>query len=298
MYLCLPMDAVIAYVDGADPMWQQDYLAAVRQQALTKRYRDWGTLPFLLRGIERHLPFIDRVFLVVSRESQVPSWADRSWLQVVLHADIIPAAYLPTFTSTTIELFLHRIPGLSEQFLYFNDDMFPLMDAVEADFFPGGRPAMGFSRHLWAGNLYKRQTRNADRLARAALGQRSGLFFLRPQHTCSPMLRSVSEEAFRRLEPQLLATITPLRDVRNVNQYLFLDYALLSGRGVARRISNLHVSLAATTPERLAEAIVSPSRTMVCINDVELSPERYEALRSAMLAAFSQHFPTKSVYER
>ena len=292
------MDAVIAYVDGADPMWQQDYLAAVRQQALTKRYRDWGTLPFLLRGIERHLPFIDRVFLVVSRESQVPSWADRSWLQVVLHADIIPAAYLPTFTSTTIELFLHRIPGLSEQFLYFNDDMFPLMDAVEADFFPGGRPAMGFSRHLWAGNLYKRQTRNADRLARAALGQRSGLFFLRPQHTCSPMLRSVSEEAFRRLEPQLLATITPLRDVRNVNQYLFLDYALLSGRGVARRISNLHVSLAATTPERLAEAIVSPSRTMVCINDVELSPERYEALRSAMLAAFSQHFPTKSVYER
>ena len=292
------MDAVIAYVDGADPMWQQDYLAAVRQQALTKRYRDWGTLPFLLRGIERHLPFIDRVFLVVSRESQVPSWADRSWLQVVLHADIIPAAYLPTFTSTTIELFLHRIPGLSEQFLYFNDDMFPLMDAVEADFFPGGRPAMGFSRHLWAGNLYKRQTRNADRLARAALGQRSGLFFLRPQHTCSPMLRSVSEDAFRRLEPQLLATITPLRDVRNVNQYLFLDYALLSGRGVARRISNLHVSLAATTPERLAEAIVSPSRTMVCINDVELSPERYEALRSAMLAAFSQHFPTKSVYER
>ena len=298
MYLCLPMDAVIAYVDGADPMWQQDYLAAVRQPALTKRYRDWGTLPFLLRGIERHLPFIDRIFLVVSRESQVPSWADRSRLQVVLHADIIPAAYLPTFTSTTIELFLHRIPSLSEQFLYFNDDMFPLMDAVEADFFPGGRPAMGFSRHLWAGNLYKRQTRNADRLARAALGQRPGLFFLRPQHTCSPMLRSVSEEAFRRLEPQLLATITPLRDVRNVNQYLFLDYALLSGRGVARRISNLHVSLAATTPERLAEAIVSPSRTMVCINDVELSPERYEALRSAMLAAFSQHFPTKSVYER
>jgi hypothetical protein len=292
------MDAVIAYVDGADLLWQQDYLAAVREPALTKRYRDWGTLPFLLRGIERHLPFVDRVFLVVSRESQVPAWADCSRLQVVLHADIIPAVYLPTFTSTTIELFLYRIPGLSERFLYFNDDMFPVRDAVEADFFPDGRPAMGFSRHLWAGNLYKRQTRNADRLARAALGLRPGFFFLRPQHTCSPMLRSVSEEVFRRLESPLRETITPLRDERNVNQYLFLDYALLSGRGVTRRISNQHISMAAITPERLKKAIVSPSRTMVCINDVEMSPERYETLRAAMLAAFSEHFPTKSVYER
>ena len=292
------MDAVIAYVDGADPLWQQEYLATVRQPALTKRYRDWGTLPFLLRGIERHLPFVDRVFLVVSRESQVPVWADRSRLQVVLHTDIIPAAYLPTFTSTTIELFLHKIPGLSERFLYFNDDMFPVRDAVEADFFPEGRPAMGFSRHLWAGNLYKRQTRNADRMARAALGLRPGLFFLRPQHTCSPMLRSVSEEAFRCLEPQPLATLTPLRDARNVNQYLYLDYTLLSGRGLARRISNQHVSLAATTPEKLVKAIVSPVRTMVCINDVEMPSQRCQALREAMMTAFSKHFPSKSVYER
>lgn len=292
------MDAVIAYVDGADPLWQQDYLATVRQPALTKRYRDWGTLPFLLRGIERHLPFVDRVFLVVSRESQVPVWADRSRLQVVLHTDIIPEAYLPTFTSTTIELFLHKIPGLSERFLYFNDDMFPVRDAVEADFFPEGCPAMGFSRHLWAGNLYKRQTRNADRMARSALGLRPGLFFLRPQHTCSPMLRSVSEEAFRCLEPQLLATLTPLRDARNVNQYLYLDYTLLSGRGLARKISNQHVSLAATTPEKLVKAIVSPVRTMVCINDVEMPSQRYQTLRAAMMTAFSKHFPSKSVYER
>ncbi|MBR5099702.1 MAG: hypothetical protein IKX34_00185 [Bacteroidales bacterium] len=292
------MDAVIAYVDGADPCWQQDYRTAAGQPVLAKRYRDWGTLPFLLRGIEQHLPFVDRVFLVVSRESQVPVWADRAHLQVVLHADIIPAAYLPTFNSTTIELFLHRIPGLSERFLYFNDDMFPVMDASESDFFPDGRPATGFSHHLLARGLYKRQTKNADRMARRALGLRPGPFFLRPQHTCSPMLRSVCEEAFARVSAQLPATLTMLRDARNVNQYLYLDYALLSGRGLARKLSNRHISMAATTPERLAKAIVSPDRKLVCINDVEMSPEHYAALRTAMLTAFSEHFPTKSVYER
>ena len=292
------MDAVIAYVNGADPLWEQDYRATIGQPALAKRYRDWGTLPFLLRGIERHLPFVDRVFLVVSRESQVPAWADRNHLHIVLHADIIPADYLPTFNSTTLELFLHRIPGLSERFLYFNDDMFPVMDASESDFFPDGRPAIGFSRHLLARGLYKRQTKNADRLARQALGLRPGLIFLRPQHTCSPMLRSVCKEAFARVSAQLPALLTSLRDVRNVNQYLFLDYALLSGRGLARKLSNRHVSMAATTPDRLAKAIVSPNRKLVCINDVEMPPERYEALRAAMLAAFSEHFPSKSVYER
>ena len=292
------MDVVIAYVNGEDPHWQQDYLSAVGRPVLAKRFRDWGTLPFLLRGIERHLPFVENVFLVVSRESQVPDWVDRNRLRVVLHADIIPAAYLPTFTSTTIELFLHRIPGLSERFLYFNDDVFPVMDAFEDDFFPGGLPATGFARHLLACNLFKQQTRRSDRLARAALGRRPGLFFLRPQHTCSPMLRSVCEEVFARIEPRIPELVTPLRDRRNVNQYLFLDYGYLSGRVRARRISNRHVSLAATTPERLSDAIVSPDRTILCINDVEMSPERYQGLRAAMQAAFSEHFPAPSRFEK
>lgn len=302
-YLCLvedisTMDAVITYVDGNDPLWQQDYLIVSKQPALVKRYRDWGTLPFLLRGIQRHMPFIDRVFLVVSRESQVPEWVDRSRLRVVLHADIIPPSYLPTFNSTVIEMFLHRIPGLSARYLYFNDDFFPVRDAVETDFFPGGRPAIAYARHLLAGNLYKQQTRASDRLARQALGCRPGLFFLRPQHTCSPMLRSACEAVFERVGPRILASLTPLRQPHNVNQYLFLDYQYLSGLGIDRRISNRHISLATITPERLTEAIVSPDRQLVCINDVEMGTERYLRLRQAMLLAFLRHFPEKSVYER
>lgn len=292
------MDAVITYVDGNDPLWQQDYRTVTRQPALSKRYRDWGTLPFLLRGIQRHMPFIEQVFLVVARESQVPDWVDRSRLRVVLHADIIPAAFLPTFNSTTIEMFLHRIPGLAEEYLYFNDDMFPVQDAVPADFFPDGVPSIGFSRHLLAGNLYKQQTRRSDRLARIALGLRSGLFFLRPQHTCSPMRRSVCEEAYGRVASQILASLTPLRAPQNPNQYFFLDYLYLSGRARAHRLSNRHISLASVSPAGLTEAIVSPGHQLVCINDVEMSESRFLALRTAMLQAFSAHFPEKSVYER
>ena len=301
------MDAVITFVDGNDPRWQQDYLTATQpdpargtapRPALAKRYRDWGTLPYLLRGIERYMPFIERVFLVVSRESQVPDWVNRTQVQIVYHADIIPSEYLPTFNSATIELFLHRIPGLSEQYLYFNDDIFPVGDLVADDFFPGGKAACGFSRHLFALRLYKIHTCRADRLARLALGLRPTLWFLRPQHSCTPMLRSACEEVFRKLEPQLLASLTPLRAPCNCNQYLFLDYQLLSGRGIVRRLSNQHLSLATVTPARLAASIREPRRKILCINDVEMSPARFATLREAMLAAFADHFPDKSRFER
>ncbi len=292
------MDAVITYVNGNDPLWQQDFRAAVPGVPVARRYRDWGTLPFLLRGIERHMAFIDRVLLVVARESQVPDWLDCAQVQVILHADIIPEAFLPTFNSTTIELFLHRIPGLSERFLYFNDDIFPLQDINEMDFFPEGRPAIGFARHLFSGNLFKRQTRNADALARQALGLRLGALFLRPQHTCSPMLRSACEEVFDRLGSRLFDTITLVRDAKNVNQYLFSDYQLLSGRAVARRVPSRHLSLATATPAMLGKAIRQPNQKILCLNDVDMEPHRFETLREAMQMAFTAHFPKKSRYER
>lgn len=292
------MDAVITYVDGADPLWQRDFAAASGGAESVRRYRDWGTLPYLLRGIGRYLPFIENVFLVVARESQVPDWADRSALRVVLHRDILPEQLLPTFNSTTIELFLHRIEGLAEQYLYFNDDFFPVRDSSPADFFPDGEPATGFRRHLLATGLYKRQSRNAWRFARTALGLRPGIGFRRPQHTCSPMLRSVCAELYDRTEQQLLATATPLRAACNLNQYVYLDYALLAGKGISRSLSNRHLSLGAVTPEQLSEAILNPDRNILCINDVEMSQQRFETLRTAMLAAFEARFPGKSRFER
>jgi len=60
-------------------------------------------------------------------------------INIVLHEDIIPEKYLPTFNSTTIEMFLCKIKGLSEHFIYFNDDMFPVMPHSMNDFFIDGK---------------------------------------------------------------------------------------------------------------------------------------------------------------
>lgn len=291
------MDAVITYVNGLDPQWRKEYAEAVGGEAMVKRYRDWGTLKYLLRGIEKHIPSVENVFLLVSGESQIPEWADRSNLKTVTHRDIIPGKFLPTFNSTTIEMFMHLIPGLGEEFLYFNDDMFPVMDCPKEDFFRDGKSVIGFTHHLFAGGGYKKRVRNSDRQARKALGISPSVLFVRPQHTCSPMLKSRSREIYDFSREKIFEVVSPLRTDHNFNQYLFLDYLYFSGLTVRGKISNKHLSPAVHTPARITSYIDRPSRKMICINDVHLSEEDFTRYRDAVLRAFERHFPEKSRFE-
>ena len=292
------MDAVITYVDGNDPVWKQDYEKTTNVPVMEKRFRDWGTLKYLLRGIETKMPFIRNVYLVVSHPSQVPEWADREQLKIVLHKDIIPAEFLPTFNCNPIEMHLHRIPGMDEEYIYFNDDMFPVGDCRPTDFFRDGRPVIGYYTHLFAPGMYKKICRNSDRLARKALGMKPSCFFTRPQHICSPMLKSQCEELYAKVEDEIRKTsATRTRTEENLNQYLFLDYMNYKGLVIREKISNKHFSVAVASPDSLRDFLHNPTRNLVCINDVRLSEERYEQLRGAILDAFQSTFPSKSRFE-
>ena len=292
------MDIVITYVDGNDPVWKKDYEKYTNVPVMEKRFRDWGTLKYLLRGIEVNMPFIRNVYLVVSHPSQVPQWADTENLKIVLHKDIIPTDHLPTFNCNPIEMHLHRIDGLDEEYLYFNDDLYPLDKCEPTDFFRDGKGVLGFSRHFLASGMYKHICRNSDRAARKALGMKPSCFFVRPQHTCTPMFRSECEKLYSLLEADILGSLTRTRTADNLNQYLFLDYQYYKGRIIPEKISNRHYSVALASPESLAGFIMNPTRKIMCVNDVHLKENRYQELRKAMIGAFEMKFPLKSRFEK
>ena len=292
------MDAVITYVNGLDPVWQESFESRVGIPAVTKHYRDWGTLKYLLRGIERYLPFIRNVHLVVAGKTQVPEWADRDRLHVVLHEDIIPQEFLPVFNSTAIEMFLHRIPGLDEEVLYFNDDFFPVADCRPEDFFEDGKAFIKFSRHLFAGGMYKKHVRNSDRLVRRAFGLGPSLLFLRPRHTCYPMLRSESEALFARMEKEILASVTPVRSEKNFNGGIYQVCLYYGGKTGPSRTSGKYFSLALHSAEEIAAYILSPKGQFACINDVRMDDEKFRRYRACLTEAFEKKFPEKSRFER
>lgn len=292
------MDVVITYVNGLDTLWQQEYERYTNTPILEKRFRDWGTLQYLFRGIEENMSFVRRVHLIVAQESQVPEWVNRQEVNVVLHKDIIPGEFLPTFNCNPIEMCLHRIEGLDEEFLYFNDDMFPMLKCEPTDFFRNGKGVIGMSRHIIRHDMYKQICYNSDRLARRALGRKGGMVFLRPQHICSPMLRSECERLYTLVEQDIRCKMTRVRTGENLNQYLYLDYMYLQGKIINERLSKKHFSVGVASTAKLRRFIEQPSHKLTCVNDVQLTEERYVELRATLLDAFESRFPRKSKFER
>lgn len=119
----MKIDFVVLWVDGADPVWQEKYS---HYNALYKpeRYRDWDLFRYWFRGVEQYAPWVNKIHLIT--DGQCPEWlnVNHPKLNLVDHKDYIPSEYLPTFNSNVIELNLHRLKGLSEHFVLFNDDLY------------------------------------------------------------------------------------------------------------------------------------------------------------------------------
>ena len=193
-----PIDLVVTYVDNTDPVWQ----AAISQydtEVDPKRYRSWDIFHYWFRGVEKNMPFIRTVHLVVSNIEQVPKWLDQSKVHVVLHKDIIPEKLLPTFNSTTIEMYLCRIPGLAEHFIYSNDDMMPINPMTVGDFFKDGLPIYQLIEKTSSRNVFRMQCKNSYRLA-AELAHHpiQGLKYFYIRHSMDPMLKIVCEEVHQK----------------------------------------------------------------------------------------------------
>ena len=122
-----PIDFVVTWVDGNDPIWQAEkakYSPNKNADNRNVRFRDWDNMQYWFRAVEKFAPWVNKIHFVTY--GHLPKWlnTDNPKLNIVKHSDFIPKEYLPTFSSHSIELNLHRIEGLAERFVYFNDDMF------------------------------------------------------------------------------------------------------------------------------------------------------------------------------
>ncbi|XP_065083058.1 N-acetylglucosamine-1-phosphotransferase subunits alpha/beta [Ochlerotatus camptorhynchus] len=119
-----PMDVVYTWVNGSDKRFldQIKLYSPFRDKA---RYDDKNELKYSLRSLEKYAPWVRNVYIVTN--GQIPFWLnlENPKVQIVQHADIADdGTMLPTFSSAAIETFIHKIPTLSKDFLYLNDDIF------------------------------------------------------------------------------------------------------------------------------------------------------------------------------
>lgn len=140
------IDFVVTWVDNNDSQWRisKDYYAEQYgvniEMNSEARYRDWELMKYWFRSVEIHAPWVNKVYFIT--EGHIPEWLDLDCdkLVHVKHSDYIDPKYLPTFNSNVIELNMHNIESLSENFVSFNDDMFLNSNVLPSDFFVNGQP--------------------------------------------------------------------------------------------------------------------------------------------------------------
>ena len=200
-----PVDIVYTWVDADDPFFQHQLqsqlipTSAFKKEAYYEsRFKSRDELKYSLRSIFEYAPWVRNIFIVTN--GQVPTWLDEtsSRVKVVHHNEIIAPEHLPTFNSHVIESCLHKIPGLSEHYIYFNDDVMLLRPVKPTDFYTENGLMHAFISSASIPNGPKVSTDTpsmwAAKNARALIFNETGYYFSSKfAHTFHPQLKSISE---------------------------------------------------------------------------------------------------------
>lgn len=226
------IDIVIPYVDNTDKVWLKiynDYCVRnnLKEKIIdikTDRYEDIGLINYQLKLINKHCKWVNKIFLLLMNREQAPKDLPSN-VQIVYHGAFIPQRFLPTFNSTTIEMFLWNIKDLSEHFIYANDDMLPFKDLKPSDFFDNS----GKIKIEWwnedireCRNMFRYQCLNSYKHIAYRLHKKVEDYeYIRPAHSWTPMIKSHCYNAYHLLEDVITKHIRAFRTEYQYNQYIY-----------------------------------------------------------------------------
>lgn len=309
-----PIDIVFSWVDGTDQEWQRARAAKMQSYIVGEgddheaRFRQINELKFAMRSVHLFAPWIRHI--VVVTDSPQPEWLDNhpnvKWTpSSEFFAD---PSVLPTYNSHAVESQLHRIPGLSEHFVYSNDDMFFGKEVSQKAFFTSG----GVSRFiesntrigLGEANTSRSGFENAARVNRALLLKKFGRTISRNlEHSPAPLRKSV----LKKLEAEFPEEFTRTAAARfrsatdiSVTNSLYHYYALMTGAAVPHE--TLRVKYVDTTAREGITSLESLLRKrdydFFCLNDGSFPEVPARERVGAVTAFLEDYFPIPAPWER
>ena len=291
------MDIVIPFVDCSDKEWIKLFRKTFPNRAvLRQRFRNYGTLKYLLRSIDKNVTFVDNVFIVVQSKSQIPKWLDTTKVNVVLHEDYIPKEYLPTYNSNTIEMRVYSIKDLGEQFLLCNDDMIFLKPQKKEWYFIGDKIVYNIKETTFNkgegifSNILNNNYEMFHRICKCNICYEN-------MHMAYPFLKSVWEYVWNTYTDIMYSHYgAKLRSSNDLNQYLINYFQLYNGYTIHDESLTFDGYLALrdeTTREQIRKVI--RNNNAGCFNDNVLgNTQVFEWLREEL----DELFPEKSRFEK
>lgn len=312
-----PVDAVYTWVDGDDPEWQRRKNEALGQtdaSALNdtatnaSRYASRDELRYSLRSLEMYANWIRNIYIVV--DDQTPAWLDTSnpRITIVNHRDIFTdPSVLPVFNSHAIESQLHHIDGLSNHFLYLNDDVLFGKQVQPADFFLSDRISKYFPSKATLDvdppSARDLPVLSSAKNARQLIAEEFGVTITNKfKHTPMALQRDVLTEMEERF-PELFRTVAASRfrhpDDFSIPSGLYHYYAFATGRAVPGSIGYGYQDISGPDlPLFLALLSSNHPYRVFCLNDTDSTPEQIAERTPMILETMERCYPFVSAFER
>ena len=316
-----------------DPEWQKEFSKYsgdrnnIRNGVSEARFRDYGFLKYWFRGVEKFAPWVRKIHFVTS--GQKPEWLDTSnpKINMVSHKDYIPARFLPTFNSVVIEYYMHRIPGLAEHFVYFNDDFYIINKIGTERFFRNGLPCdIAAFKYNPSWSQWYRTLENSIKIINRHFDKKEvmerdhakwfysgygskarwnyilnpyGKFIpLRTPHNAQPYLKSTFEEVWSAVGEELTAASS--NRFRAMNDYtpeLFRTWQICKGNFEPyNTYSDTKMFPLLIKSGQAIKAIREQSYSLVCLND-NVHIRNYAQVMENLEKAFASILPEKSGFE-
>lgn len=330
------IDFVLTYLDSNDEKWQIEkarYKYGEGADVSINRYRDWDNLKYFFRGIEKFAPWVRKIHFVTY--GHIPSWLnlDNPKINIVNHKDYIPEEWLPTFSSRCIDMNLHRIQGLAEHFVYFNDDMFLVSPVTEETFFHNGlpcdSPTMRAAQYIMVDNkplhlapiidtsLINKHFRMRKTVKEKLLNwinPKYGRFNIATLQSLSYVnfvgFRSLhlpysyekkTYETVWKMEPELCekACRHRFRESTDLNHWVFTYWQYASNRFFPRSVKDGYCfQLHNIYDAQVASKVIQKRKyKMICLNDSLESNNDFESIRDCVNNELNRILPDKSSFE-
>jgi hypothetical protein len=323
------IDFVIPWVDGDDVEWLKEkhiYMPEDKKED-QNRFRDWDNLQYWFRGVEKFAPWVNRIHFVTW--GHIPSWlnTEHPKLHIVNHKEYIPEKYLPVFSSHTIEMNFHRIDGLEEQFVYFNDDTFLIDEVSPETFFINDLPNSQailcpficqkdiFSKaiannlaiinnHFGKSDILNIKSKlcslkNGKRVPMSLLMIPLGAFpgFINT-HLPNAYLKSILEEIWNKEFDVLDRTSNhKFRNETDVNQFLIKYWQIAQGKfNPYNEEKTGHYYQIGRDDKSISNDIRKQRYKMICLNDADTSVD-FEKEKNYIKKTFDLILPEKSEFE-
>ena len=304
------IDIVYTWVDGNDKQWltqkQQwlDYYKKVPQAAKDdSRFIEHEELRYSLRSVKKNIPWIRKIFIVTN--GQIPYWLDVNHpkIELITHSAMLPIEALPTFNSEAIETGLWNITGLSEHFIYANDDYFFNRPMRPSFFFTSdGKPRIRIGvpdveKRRDTAKLYWKNWNYTSQLFYGHFGKK---FVFEPAHSSIAYRRSLFREIMSIFSTEV--NYTAFAKFRTTN---CIQRAIVSFYGLYVNEAELVPPIKTTSkdvryvilekPNKMRMSIHSGHPSLLCINDdVNAKPEDRNHLKHFLESLF----PKQAEWER